>query len=73
MYICMEKYLEKLKEYTQKLHICKERKRYSKTDHDVTFMRMKEETGRMRVHVPKREEAVCLWDKETKKQNRVRE
>lgn len=39
----MEKYLDKLKEYTQKLHVCGERNSYSKTDHDATFMRMKED------------------------------
>jgi transposase len=39
----LEKYLEKLKEYNQKLHICGERNSYSKTDHDATFMRMKED------------------------------
>ena len=38
----MEQHLNKLKEYTQKLHICGERNSYSKTDHDATFMRMKE-------------------------------
>ena len=39
----LEEYLEKLKEYTQKFHICGERNSYSKTDHDATFMRMKED------------------------------
>lgn len=39
----LEEYLEKLKEYTQKLYICGERNSYSKTDHDATFMRMKED------------------------------
>lgn len=39
----LEDYLEKLKEYTQKIHICGERNSYSKTDHDATFMRMKED------------------------------
>ena len=39
----LEDYLERLKEYTQKLHICGERNSYSKTDHDATFMRMKED------------------------------
>lgn len=39
----LEQYLIKLKEYTQKLHICGERNSYSKTDHDATFMRMKED------------------------------
>ena len=39
----MESYLSKLKEYNQKLHVCGERNSYSKTDHDATFMRMKED------------------------------
>lgn len=39
----LEGYLDKLKEYTQKIHICGERNNYSKTDHDATFMRMKED------------------------------
>jgi transposase len=39
----LEEYLSKLKEYTQKIHICGERNSYSKTDHDATFMRMKED------------------------------
>lgn len=39
----MEEYLNKLKEYTQKIHICGERNSYSKSDKDATFMRMKED------------------------------
>ena len=39
----LEEYLKKLKEYTQKIHICGSRNSYSKTDHDATFMRMKED------------------------------
>jgi len=39
----LEEYLEKLKEYTQKVHICGDRNSFSKTDHDATFMRMKED------------------------------
>lgn len=39
----LEDYLNKLKEYTQKIHICGERNSYSKSDHDATFMRMKED------------------------------
>ena len=39
----LEGYLEKLKEYTKKLHVCGERGSYSKTDPDATFMRMKED------------------------------
>jgi transposase len=39
----VEEYLNKLKEYTQKIHICGDRNSYSKTDTDSTFMRMKED------------------------------
>ena len=39
----LEDYLCRLKEYNQKIHICRERNSYSKTDHDATFMRMKED------------------------------
>ena len=39
----LESYMEKLKEYAQKLHICGERNSFSKTDHDATFMRLKED------------------------------
>lgn len=39
----LEEYLGKLKEYTKKLYVCGGRNSYSKTDHDATFMRMKED------------------------------
>ena len=39
----LETYIEKLKEYTKKIHVCGERNSYSKTDSDATFMRMKED------------------------------
>jgi transposase len=39
----LENYLCRLKEYNKKVHICGERNSYSKTDHDATFMRMKED------------------------------
>ena len=39
----LEGYLDKLKEYTQKIHNCGNRNSYSKTDNDATFMRMKED------------------------------
>lgn len=39
----LEEALSKLKEYTQKIHICGERNSYSKTDSDATFMRMKDD------------------------------
>lgn len=36
-------WLDKMKRYTQDLHICGNRNSYSKTDHDATFMHMKED------------------------------
>ena len=39
----LEGYLGRLKKYNQEIHICGERNSYSKTDHDATFMRMKED------------------------------
>ena len=39
----LESYLNKLKEYTQKIYKCGTRNSYSKTDQDATFMRMKED------------------------------
>ena len=39
----IEKYLDKLKEYTKKIYLCGKRNSYSKTDNDATFMRMKED------------------------------
>ena len=39
----VEEYLQRLKDYTDKIHICGERNSYSKTDKDATFMRMKED------------------------------
>ena len=39
----LEDYLDRLKGYTKKLHICGKRNSYSKTDPDATFMRMKED------------------------------
>lgn len=38
--------MEKLKEYTKKLHVCESRNSYSKIDNDTTFMRMKEDAMR---------------------------
>ena len=38
----LRKYMDKLKEYVEKIRICgPERNSYSKTDHDATFMRIK--------------------------------
>lgn len=39
----LEDYLNRLKDYTKKIHICGDRNSYSKTDNDATFMRMKED------------------------------
>ena len=39
----LDAYIKKLYEYKQNLSICGERNSYSKTDHDATFMRMKED------------------------------
>ncbi len=39
----LEDYLSRLKKYNQQIHICGGRNSYSKTDHDATFMRMKED------------------------------
>ena len=39
----LESYLNRLKKYNQQIHICAERNSYSKTDHDASFMRMKED------------------------------
>ena len=39
----LEDYLSRLKKYNQQIHICDGRNSYSKTDHDATFMRMKED------------------------------
>ena len=39
----LDAFLKKLHEYEQKLEICGDRNSYSKTDHDATFMRLKED------------------------------
>ena len=39
----VEAWLAKLKQYTNDPHICGDRNSYSKTDHDATFMHMKED------------------------------
>ena len=39
----LEGYLSRLKKYNQQIHVCGGRNSYSKTDHDATFMRMKED------------------------------
>ena len=36
-------WIEKYKRYTRDIHICGDRNSYCKTDHDATFMRMKED------------------------------
>jgi transposase len=38
--------IDKLKEYYHKIYLCRDRNSYSKTDHDATFMRMKEDAMR---------------------------
>ena len=39
----LNKYIDKLKEYTKHLHVCGVRNSYSKTDPDATFMHLKED------------------------------
>lgn len=39
----LTEYIERLKKYNQYLHIAGKRNSFSKTDHDATFMRMKED------------------------------
>ena len=39
----VEEWLARWKRYTRDVHICGDRNSYSKTDHDATFMRMKED------------------------------
>jgi len=39
----LDEYLERLKKYNQYIHIMGDRNSFSKTDHDATFMRMKED------------------------------
>lgn len=34
----LESYIDKLKEYTKKIHVCGDRNSYSKTDPDATFI-----------------------------------
>ena len=42
----LEKYIDRAKGYIMSNHICGDRNSYSKTDHDATFMRMKEDSMR---------------------------
>ena len=39
----LQGYISRPKDYETKLHICGDRNSYAKTDHDATFMRMKED------------------------------
>ena len=39
----LEDYLFRLKKYNHKIYVCGGRNSYSKTDHDATFLRMKED------------------------------
>lgn len=55
--------LAKLKQYTNDIHICGNRNSYSKTDHDATFMHMKEDYMRNGQHKRQRyplRRAVCF-------------
>lgn len=42
----LQNYLFRLKDYQKKLHLCGKRSSYAKTDHDATFMRLKEDAMR---------------------------
>ena len=42
----LEAYIERTKKYIMEKYICGERNSYSKTDHDATFMRLKEDAMR---------------------------
>ena len=42
----LETYIERTKKYIMEKYICGERNSYSKTDHDATFMRLKEDAMR---------------------------
>ena len=42
----LESYIERTKKYIQAKYICGDRNSYSKTDHDATFMRLKEDAMR---------------------------
>ena len=49
----LDSYINRLKDYTKKLHICGDRNSFSKTDYEATFMRMKEDAmknGQLRNH-----------------------
>ena len=39
----VEDWIDKYKQYISDIHICGDRNSYSKTDHDATFMHMKED------------------------------
>ena len=39
----VDEYIARLKQYANDIHICGDRNSYSKTDHDATFMHMKED------------------------------
>jgi hypothetical protein len=42
----LDEYIRRLKDYAYKLHVCGNRNSFAKTEHDATFMRMKEDTMR---------------------------
>ena len=67
----LETYIEKLKEYTKKIHVCGERNSYSKTDHDTYYCKTgpvlparyekKEKTAR---HQWKNVKKCCMFQRE---------
>ena len=42
----LDEYIHRLKDYVYKLHVCGTRNSFAKTEHDATFMRMKEDAMR---------------------------
>lgn len=42
----LDEYIRRLKDYVYKLHVCGKRNSFAKTEHDATFMRMKEDAMR---------------------------
>ncbi len=55
----LDEYINRLKKYNQYLHIAGERNSFSKTDHDATFMRMKEDAMKNGQLKPAYNNAVC--------------
>lgn len=42
----LNEYIRRIKDYVHKLHVCGERNSFAKTEHEATFMRMKEDAMR---------------------------